>query len=273
MFPEPSAGSTDLPLLLRLRQEAAALEFELGLIMWGRALQRASFNPNQPRVPAGSSEGGQWASGDGGGDSFTIGDGPVRLADNSNTRNDAPPSFVPRPDRFGWHDYLSGPHEICPVSLNCSKSQMVDYLSRFAFPGQNPNTPTANKDLNFVRDPWYGLPAGWVMTTITDDGLTVINETAVAHVLYDGVIYRTAIQNPNGSWGIATHGFGNNWIPFMDRENRVQGPKIFEATDQAMRAYILRDHGGSKAVANLPRWRRALGGELPGNCDIAFNEC
>jgi hypothetical protein len=51
--------------LLRLKWLAAATRFELALLRHDRAL-KAGFNPNEPRVPAGSREGGQWTSGGGG---------------------------------------------------------------------------------------------------------------------------------------------------------------------------------------------------------------
>jgi hypothetical protein len=50
--------------LLRLRCAVAAANFELKAKQLHRAIQ-AKFNPDQPRVPAGSPGGGQWASGGG----------------------------------------------------------------------------------------------------------------------------------------------------------------------------------------------------------------
>jgi hypothetical protein len=57
---------------LRRKYHVAALEVEIGLRRLARILK---FNPDQPRVPAGNPEGGQWTSdgnsggGSGGGDS------------------------------------------------------------------------------------------------------------------------------------------------------------------------------------------------------------
>jgi hypothetical protein len=58
--PDPSA---ELEELLRLRSELESLKAEIKF----RRLLRSSkaFNPNQPRVPGGSREGGQWTSGGG----------------------------------------------------------------------------------------------------------------------------------------------------------------------------------------------------------------
>ena len=49
--------------LLRLRWLAAATRFEIALRRHDRALKqayKAGFNPDQPRVPAGNPDGGQW---------------------------------------------------------------------------------------------------------------------------------------------------------------------------------------------------------------------
>jgi hypothetical protein len=45
--------------LLRLKYHAAALAFEIKLRAYDRSL-KANFNPDQPRVPAGHPDGGQW---------------------------------------------------------------------------------------------------------------------------------------------------------------------------------------------------------------------
>ena len=45
--------------LLRLKWLAAATRFEIAMLRHARAL-KANFNPNQPRVPRGQPEGGQW---------------------------------------------------------------------------------------------------------------------------------------------------------------------------------------------------------------------
>jgi hypothetical protein len=46
------------------RYRLAATRFESALKRYARACQKAGFNPGQPRVPAGSREGGQWTSDD-----------------------------------------------------------------------------------------------------------------------------------------------------------------------------------------------------------------
>lgn len=56
--------------LARLKWLAAATRFEIALRRHARAL-KYGYNPNQPRVPAGSREGGQWTSDDAGGGSST----------------------------------------------------------------------------------------------------------------------------------------------------------------------------------------------------------
>ncbi|HZT27385.1 MAG TPA: hypothetical protein VFA57_16935, partial [Pseudolabrys sp.] len=54
--------------LLRLKWLAAATCFELAMRRHDRALRRAckaNFNPDQPRVPRGQPEGGQWVDANG----------------------------------------------------------------------------------------------------------------------------------------------------------------------------------------------------------------
>lgn len=60
--------------LIQLQHDHATLAFEWAMIRFGMALDRAiraeeaaldrAFNPNQPRVPAGRPDGGQWTDGD-----------------------------------------------------------------------------------------------------------------------------------------------------------------------------------------------------------------
>jgi hypothetical protein len=52
--------------LQAIKRELAEIRFEIKFRRLLRDL-KAGFNPNQPRVPAGSREGGQWTNGDGGG--------------------------------------------------------------------------------------------------------------------------------------------------------------------------------------------------------------
>jgi hypothetical protein len=56
-----SRGADVITLLLRLRSEVAAAEFLASAERLSRLL-KANFNPNQPRVPAGNPDGGQWTS-------------------------------------------------------------------------------------------------------------------------------------------------------------------------------------------------------------------
>jgi hypothetical protein len=58
------AGQTDFAIN-RARWHLAALRFELALQRFERWRRKAGFNPDQPRVPAGNPDGGQWARVDG----------------------------------------------------------------------------------------------------------------------------------------------------------------------------------------------------------------
>ena len=52
-------------ILLKARYAFAVAQLELRRLLISRA--RKQYNPNQPRVPAGNSDGGQWTDGGGGG--------------------------------------------------------------------------------------------------------------------------------------------------------------------------------------------------------------
>jgi len=77
--------------LLRLRWLAAATRFELAMHRHMRALK---YNPDQPRVPRGNPDGGQWTETDGNGN--PVGSSRVRLAGDVPT-NDPPEIPKERP--------------------------------------------------------------------------------------------------------------------------------------------------------------------------------
>jgi hypothetical protein len=58
---------------LRVQREIASLRLELALLRLGETWRKANFNPNQPRVPAGNPDGGQW-TGEGGHTDFSAGE-------------------------------------------------------------------------------------------------------------------------------------------------------------------------------------------------------
>jgi hypothetical protein len=64
--------------LLELRRQVAALAFRL---KFRRLLREKAYNPNQPRLPAGNPDGGQWTSGEGG-------SGRIRFAQAGGTVTD-----------------------------------------------------------------------------------------------------------------------------------------------------------------------------------------
>ncbi|MEQ1888992.1 MAG: hypothetical protein ABL951_07410 [Alphaproteobacteria bacterium] len=61
-----SADQSKLTLLTQLKYERAALDFQWAMLKLGMALDRwldHAYNPDQPRVPAGHPDGGQWTDG------------------------------------------------------------------------------------------------------------------------------------------------------------------------------------------------------------------
>jgi hypothetical protein len=106
-----------------------------------------------------------------------------------------------------------------------------------------------NGDLSLVYDPFEGIPAGYIQTTVSADNLT-INTTLPVHVFYDGQITRTAWRAPDGSWHVTTRGIGNNVVPGMNKINEMFGPEIFDALDRQMRENIERHHRGERLLSN-----------------------
>ena len=194
--------------------------------------RKAGFNPDQPR-----DDQGRWTD-------TGAGDGEV-------------PTFSP--DKPGWHDYTAGPNVVCTAVERCSPEEIADHLSRFAVPGQDPSRPSESGRDYPVFDPITGIYAGDVRTTISDDGLAVINETLPNHILYNGQITRTATQNPDGSWSVTTRGIGNNVEPGMNIANQYGGPVIFDILDERMRENIRVHHGSRKSLDHREPWSARRG--------------
>jgi len=267
-----------------LRYDLSAIAVELAALRVWLLLRK--YSPDQPRVPAGQTGGGQWTSGDGGGDA-TIGDIPIGLVGADGTGDAVPavwdgtwsgandsPGVTQVADgsssgdsagsglsRYLEHDYTSGPNLVCGAELACSQAEMVDQLSRFSVPGRDPSMPAEHDHEYFVTDPRNGLPGGFVTTQIKDDGLTIINTTGPLHMMYNGQIIRSAFQTEDGAWYVTTHGTGLNVIPGMNIINQWQGPLIFDELDRRMRASIERRHGGKRANQTLEtgRWTPGAG--------------
>ena len=192
------------------------------------------FNPGQPRTSAGNGiESGRWSKDDAGGAQLV----PVG--------GDYAPATGVRPDRPGWHDFLSHVNEVCSPELQCNEAAMRTYLLRFAIPGQDPAVPVQSGQRRIVKDPWQGFIPGVVRTYISSDGLEVTNNTTMFHALHSGTIVRRANKTKSGGWSMVTHGYGNNIYDLMDAANQYLGPKIFNEVDRQMADYILKDrnHG------------------------------
>jgi hypothetical protein len=264
---------------LKIKSEMAWLRFKRAWLLH-RIEQQKAFNPNQPRVPAGNSDGGQWTR-EGSGVAAGFSDeqpdlrrrpatgqtvGVAQLAPSGSTATDVGQEFSS--ERAGWHDYTAGPNLVCRAELRCSREEMADQLARFSVPGRDPANPAEDFDISLVEDPTTSMPVGWVKTRISDDGLTIINQTTRVHALYDGIVIRSARQGEDGSWYVTTRGFGNNMVPGMNRLNQEQGPPIFDLLDRRLRENIERHR--AKGFYPLPEPRvdgsdhRRLGSLLAG---------
>jgi len=119
-----------------------------------RHLGRRGYNPNQPR-----DDHGRWTSEDGqdadAAKPVTSGEtvnawsrrAPLSVDDFGRPLDDLTKAptypYGPQysPDRLGWHDYVVGPNLICTADQHCTRAEIVDQLTRYAVPGQDPGRP------------------------------------------------------------------------------------------------------------------------------------
>jgi hypothetical protein len=196
-------------------------------------LMARKYSPDQPRVPGGQSGGGQWTDGGGGG---------------AQASQEIINRIVEPLLHLLMHANHAGPNQICPAKLNCNAAEIAYYLSRASVPGQDPSLPVENGERYFVFDPRNGLPAGYVRSRVSPDGLTIVNRTLPGHIFHDGKIIRHATHNRDGSWSVITFGAGTNTSPILNLLNQFQGPKIFDYLDQQLSQRILRYRGSTKTA-------------------------
>jgi hypothetical protein len=65
-WPRARSGTLEIPPLATLKSNVAALRFQLVLWQFAWRERKAGFDPNQPRVPRGQPDGGQWTDAGGG---------------------------------------------------------------------------------------------------------------------------------------------------------------------------------------------------------------
>ena len=138
-------------------------------------------------------------------------------------------------DRPGYHNYTTGANLVCPAALRCSRQEMIEYLHRYAWPGQNPVIPVNDGDINTVSDPRPSIfsavkPGGDVITHVSPDGLTIVNRTLEGHVFHDGMITRQLSQ-VDGNWYVTTTGVGNNERYLVLSADRMASINSSEGTD------------------------------------------
>lgn len=101
--------------LLRLKWLAAAARFELAMHRHMRALK---YSADQPRVPRGYAEGGQWTGGGGGSDGSGASNGRVRLASDITgfTRHGINQTISRGVSPSALRDAVASPVQIIPLS-------------------------------------------------------------------------------------------------------------------------------------------------------------
>ena len=113
----------------------------------------------------------------------------------------------------------------------CSEDEIIDYMSRFAYPNQDPSQPTEERYTYTVGIPILNIDMaefGAIYFQTSNGGLTTSNTTLSTHILYDGRVDRIATQNANGDWVVTTYGYGNNVIPGMNIANTIGGEMLFQ---------------------------------------------
>jgi hypothetical protein len=137
---------------------------------------------------------------------------------------------------------------------------MVDYMSRFAFPGQRVNEPVlVDRDDSVAPFGWFKnhpeiYGEGKIRARVYPGGLTTENITYETHIFHEGNVVRTGSEDWNGAWRVNTDGQGQNSSAFIALVNQFAGRQIFVEVDEAMKVYII----SKKVPANL----RSLGNLL-----------
>jgi RHS repeat-associated protein/uncharacterized repeat protein (TIGR01451 family) len=175
-----------------------------------------------------------FGGGNGGGDNWQ--------ADNGGITWSVPAGAGFSPTQPGWHNYPAGPNPVCAAAWNCTQSQIVNYFSRFAYPGQDPSTLVVNGGRYSVDVPDTNISMrrfGRFQTFVLPGGLTSYNLTLKSHIFYNGIVIRTVFQGVDGGWYLETHGYGNNQYPDMNKLNQATGTEIFNSLDQQMLYFVM----------------------------------
>jgi RHS repeat-associated protein len=165
------------------------------------------------------------------------------------------------------HHYQVGPHPVCLDWgwINCTDSEVQDYLSRWQYPGQLFWNPVqAGHSYNVFPEKIGNIPtligllwpgSGAIKVEIA--GNTLSNATYPRHVFHEGYVERTSSRDANGTPYVTTLGEGTNdgfalvtismnnvetdliLIPgsYVDAANQTVGPLAFDALDAGLITY------------------------------------
>jgi len=148
-----------------------------------------------------------------------------------------------------WHFYTTT-HMVCPAEFECTAGEMKDYLSRYAYPGQDHSFPVVDNGIYpimiVIPNTDYGFRLGDfpgnIRVSVSDGGLMSMNQTLPGHVFHDGIAIRKVYQANNGSWYVTTYSYGNNHQFHTSGVNNAAGPGVFDILDQEMRDNIAAHH-------------------------------
>ncbi len=198
---------------------------------------------------------------------------PINFTDHSGQTVDGQPidclwGYIIGPDGVAICNVFTLSHHytistvVCPFYLHCKKEEMVDYMSRFAFPGQPWWEPVHDKQFDSVA-PFRYIPKcrvgsgdtvplncyekGAIQVFVRDGGLTTENRTLPTHIFHEGNVVRKGTQDWIGGWRVNTDGSGTNTSAEVALTNQFAGRDIFVGVDQLMKDYII----SKKVPANL----------------------
>jgi len=106
---------------------------------------------------------------------------PADPADDPGQRSEGDANQYSR-SKPGYHDYrvndVVANDVVASAAEHVTVEEMRDQMLRFAVPGRSPDQPVVSGRSYPVYDPVTGLFVGDVRTTVSEDGLTIVNRTA-----------------------------------------------------------------------------------------------
>ena len=131
-----------------------------------------------------------------------------------------------RQPNFNVHYYEVGPDYLCGGASGCTGVPVAESIALKGVPGKVSNVPVTNGEISMVHA-LGDIEVGHVVTTISNNGLTLQNRTLPDHWFHDGTVTIDAYQDANGDWYGQVTGTGTHTKPGMGMANQTTGPEVF----------------------------------------------